>query len=129
MPDCTSGLITGSSKRKSPPEEIDEMYKSSREPKRLKLSLRAVVEALSKWRMHAEDLVFSNDSEQKRGGSADITKATASSHRPDDPDGGSSFGSVQTVAVKKFRFGGGVGKRAEVAVRFFRHVPEPYLFG
>ncbi|KAG8907279.1 hypothetical protein FRC01_007742, partial [Tulasnella sp. 417] len=115
MSEPTPGLATGLGKRKLSSGEVDEHEDSSREPKRLRLCLRAVTEALTKWRMQAEDLVFPDDlQDRKGGGTADIAKATISSLRSIHPDGQSS-GAVEDVAVKKFRFGGDVDKRAQVA--------------
>lgn len=76
--------------------------------------------------MHAEDLVFSDNGEQKRGGSADIAKATAAIRNSVDSDDGVTE-VTKLVAVKRFRLGGGVDKRAEVVVRLFRHVTEPFF--
>ncbi|KAG8932435.1 hypothetical protein FRC01_013908 [Tulasnella sp. 417] len=74
-----------------------------------------VTEALAKWRMQSEGLVFSGDvQDRKGGGTADIVKATTSSLKPIHPDDQSS-GAAEYVAVKKFRFGGDVDKRAQAA--------------
>lgn len=72
--------------------------------------------------MQADDLVFSNDIGQKRGGSADIAKATISSLRSGELDNW-SLGIAETTAVKKFRFSGEGDKRAEFAVSPFELLP------
>ncbi|KAG8894417.1 hypothetical protein FRC01_012986, partial [Tulasnella sp. 417] len=117
------GPMTESSKRKLSTEGIDGNAESPREPKRLKLSLRAVVKALSEWRMHTEDLLFSTDIGRKGGGSADIAKATISSLKSMDPADRNSR-VAEAVAVKKFRFSGDVDRRVQTAVGLFRSLPE-----
>ncbi|KAG8932437.1 hypothetical protein FRC01_013910 [Tulasnella sp. 417] len=115
MSEPTPGPATGLGKRKLSPGAADEHEDSSREPKRLRLCLRAFTEALAKWRMRAEDLVFPDDiQDRKGGGTADVAKATISSFKSIHPDDQSS-GAVEDVAVKKFRFGGDIDKRAQVA--------------
>lgn len=68
--------------------------------------------------MHKEDLVFFDDSDLKRGGSADIVKATVSGRRRVNQG---SQGSAQVVAAKKFRFGKGINKRTQSAVSLLQH--------
>ncbi|KIO30606.1 hypothetical protein M407DRAFT_20328, partial [Tulasnella calospora MUT 4182] len=115
----TRGLVTGPGKRKLSPEGADEHGGSSQEPKRLKLSLRAVVEALSEWRMSAENLMFFDNNAQKKGGSADVTRAGAVISRPRGWDNRSRFiaqgVAVESVAVKKFRLADDTNRRTQAA--------------
>ncbi|KAG8948361.1 hypothetical protein FRC04_009857 [Tulasnella sp. 424] len=113
MSDLTPEQLTESPK--SPPM-LPEEKETPRAPKRVKLCLRAVLEALSNWRVDVKDLVFSDEGAQKRGGSADVAKATASIVEPLGP-GDQSSTATHDVAVKKFRLSGGdLNKRGQAAV-------------
>ncbi|KAG8948368.1 hypothetical protein FRC04_009864 [Tulasnella sp. 424] len=113
MSDPTPGRPTESRKRKSPPMVAEEK-EPPRDPKRIRLCLRAVVEALSKWRVDANDLVFSDDSAQKRGGSADVVKAMASISKS-AARGDQNSATAREVAVKKFRSSGEANRRTQAA--------------
>ncbi|KAG8948363.1 hypothetical protein FRC04_009859 [Tulasnella sp. 424] len=114
MSDPTPGQSTESRKRKSPPVVFEEK-ETPRVPKRVKLCLRAVVEALLDWRIDAKDLVFSDGGVQKRGGSADVAKATVSIVESVGP-GDQRSTATHDVAVKKFRLNGGdVNGRGQAA--------------
>ncbi|KAG8912886.1 hypothetical protein FRC01_004844 [Tulasnella sp. 417] len=90
-----------SRKRKSFAEGAKE--ETSREPKRPRICMRAVVEKLSEWRMDATLLVFSTIVPPKSGGSADIAKANILNSTPPSPEGQYQR-AVVSIAVKKFRF-------------------------
>ncbi|KAG8914851.1 hypothetical protein FRC00_010337 [Tulasnella sp. 408] len=63
--------------------------------------------------MAAEDLVF-DGTPQRKGGSADLAKATTSNTKFTGING-RKMGTTQPVAVKKFRFGGDVNRNAQIA--------------
>ncbi|KAG8938697.1 hypothetical protein FRC04_007930 [Tulasnella sp. 424] len=113
MSDPTPGRPTESRKRESPPMVAEEK-EPPRDPKRIRLCLRAVVEASSKWRVDAKDLVVSGDSAQKRGGSADVVKAMASISQSAGR-GDQNSATAREVAVKKFRSSGEANKRTQAA--------------
>lgn len=73
--------------------------------------------------MHPEALECSDnrDGDWKRGGCADIAKATAPSLKILGPDG-RNVGSTQAIAIKMFRFGDDVDRRTQIAVRPLRLV-------
>lgn len=66
------------------------------------LGQRAVVEASWIWRMDKSDLVFSDGSDEPKGASACIAKATAPGLDFDDSENGDSNIS-ESIAVKKFK--------------------------
>ncbi|KIO30604.1 hypothetical protein M407DRAFT_20325 [Tulasnella calospora MUT 4182] len=114
MLETTRGPTAGLGKRKLSPEAAAGHGGFSQEPKRLKLSLRAIVEALSEWRMSADSLMFFDDNAQKKGGSADVTRAGAVICRPVEP-GNRSMTAVHSVAVKKFRLADDINRRTQAA--------------
>ncbi|KAG8898243.1 hypothetical protein FRC00_003079 [Tulasnella sp. 408] len=105
---------------------IEEEESSSRDPKRPRLCLRALTEALSKWRLAAEELAFTDDVVQKKGGSADIAKATKIIPECVGTED-RNLGTVQNVAVKKLRFGGDINRNTQIAVSPLWSVPDVAL--
>ncbi|KAG8896353.1 hypothetical protein FRC01_011866, partial [Tulasnella sp. 417] len=97
------------------PEPAIEAEKgSSRDRERPKFCLTTLVKSLSKWRMAAGDLVFIDDGAQKKGGTADIVKATNPGPKRADT-GDRSLETTQNIAVKKFRFDGDINRKAQIA--------------
>lgn len=77
--------------------------------------------------MEAEDLLFSDEGdEQKRGGCADVAKATVSNCKS-IVSNDQNLGSAETVAVKKFRLDDDADRRAQLAVSLLRLGPELML--
>lgn len=72
--------------------------------------------------MDVEDIKFSDDGIQRKGGSADIAKATAHGLGSIGPDDG-ELSSLESVAVKKFRPDGSVDSRTQTAVSLLRPLP------
>ncbi|KAG8896326.1 hypothetical protein FRC01_011876 [Tulasnella sp. 417] len=97
------------------PEPAIEAEKgSSRNPERPKFCLTTLVKSLSKWRMEAGDLVFIDDAAQKKGGTADIVKATNPGPKGADTSD-QNLETTRNIAVKKFRFDGDLNRKAQVA--------------